>query len=49
MVRFGRISTAMVTPFDHKGNIDFSKTTELVHYLIDNGTESLVVSGTTCE
>ena len=27
MVHFGRVSTAMVTPFDNKGNIDFIKTT----------------------
>ena len=43
MVRFGRIATAMVTPFDSKGHIDFSKTTQLVNYLIANGSESLVV------
>ncbi|MDF2787572.1 MAG: dihydrodipicolinate synthase [Neobacillus sp.] len=49
MVHFGRVSTAMVTPFDKKGHIDFSKTTQLVNYLIDNGTESLVVAGTTGE
>ena len=49
MVRFGRIATAMVTPFDRKGHIDFSKTTQLVNYLIANGTESLVVCGTTGE
>lgn len=39
----------MVTPFDHKGNIDFTKTTQLINYLIDNGTDSLVVAGTTGE
>lgn len=49
MVQFGRISTAMVTPFDHKGHIDFAKTTQLVNHLIDNGTDSLVVAGTTGE
>ncbi|WP_394232476.1 4-hydroxy-tetrahydrodipicolinate synthase [Niallia oryzisoli] len=49
MVRFGRVSTAMVTPFDSKGHIDFPKTTQLINYLIANGTESLVVSGTTGE
>ncbi|MBM7586888.1 4-hydroxy-tetrahydrodipicolinate synthase [Bacillus pakistanensis] len=48
-MRFGRVSTAMVTPFDHKGNIDFQKTTQLVEYLINNGTDSLVVAGTTGE
>lgn len=46
---FGRVATAMVTPFDIKGNIDFQKTTTLVNYLINNGTDSLVVSGTTGE
>lgn len=49
MVQFGRISTAMVTPFDNKGHIDFAKTTQLVNHLIDNGTDSLVVAGTTGE
>ena len=49
MSRFGRISTAMVTPFDAKGNIDFAKTTKLVNYLINNGSDSLVVCGTTGE
>ncbi|PAQ15931.1 4-hydroxy-tetrahydrodipicolinate synthase [Bacillaceae bacterium SAOS 7] len=49
MVSFGRVSTAMVTPFDSKGNIDFEKTTQLVNHLINNGTDSLVVAGTTGE
>lgn len=49
MVRFGRIATAMVTPFDRRGHIDFTKTTQLVNYLIANGSESLVVCGTTGE
>ncbi|QIQ34373.1 4-hydroxy-tetrahydrodipicolinate synthase [Parageobacillus toebii NBRC 107807] len=49
MIQFGKIVTAMVTPFDHKGNIDFAKTTKLVDYLLENGTDSLVVAGTTGE
>ena len=49
MVQFGRVSTAMVTPFDNKGNIDFIKTTMLVNHLINNGTDSLVIAGTTGE
>ncbi|KAB7708102.1 4-hydroxy-tetrahydrodipicolinate synthase [Bacillus aerolatus] len=49
MVSFGRVSTAMVTPFDSKGNVDFERTTQLVDYLISNGTDSLVVAGTTGE
>ncbi|KAA0564752.1 4-hydroxy-tetrahydrodipicolinate synthase [Bacillus sp. CH30_1T] len=39
----------MVTPFDRKGNIDFTKTTQLIQYLIENGSDSLVVAGTTGE
>ena len=38
---FGRVGTAMVTPFDDNGNIDFDKATVLVNYLLDNGTDSL--------
>ncbi|WHY58253.1 4-hydroxy-tetrahydrodipicolinate synthase [Peribacillus simplex] len=49
MMIFGRVSTAMVTPFDGKGNVDFQKTTSLVNYLLTNGTDSLVISGTTGE
>jgi 4-hydroxy-tetrahydrodipicolinate synthase len=49
MVHFGRVSTAMVTPFDKKGHIDFAKTTQLVNYLLKNGTDSLVIAGTTGE
>ncbi|WP_409305478.1 4-hydroxy-tetrahydrodipicolinate synthase [Peribacillus sp. SCS-155] len=49
MVNFGKVSTAMVTPFDKKGNIDFTKTTQLVNYLIENGTDSIVLAGTTGE
>jgi 4-hydroxy-tetrahydrodipicolinate synthase len=49
MINFGKVSTAMVTPFDYNGNIDFEKTTLLVNYLIKNGTDSLVVAGTTGE
>lgn len=49
LVQFGKIVTAMATPFDNKGNIDFAKTTKLVNYLLENGTDSLVVAGTTGE
>lgn len=49
MAQFGRVSTAMVTPFDNRGNIDFQKTTNLVNRLISQGTDSLVVAGTTGE
>ncbi|WP_141433469.1 4-hydroxy-tetrahydrodipicolinate synthase [Bacillus sp. 03113] len=49
MVLFGRVSTAMVTPFDHKGHVDFAKATQLINHLLANGTDSLVVAGTTGE
>ncbi|SDY69970.1 4-hydroxy-tetrahydrodipicolinate synthase [Evansella caseinilytica] len=48
-MNFGRVVTAMVTPFDAKGNVDFLKTTKLIEYLLENGTEALVVAGTTGE
>ena len=48
-MNFGQVLTAMVTPFDKKGNIDFEQTSILIEYLLDNGTEGLVVAGTTGE
>nr|WGE01447.1 4-hydroxy-tetrahydrodipicolinate synthase [Bacillus velezensis] len=45
----GNISTAMITPFDSKGNVDFQKLSTLIDYLLKNGTDSLVVAGTTGE
>ncbi|MGC9931318.1 4-hydroxy-tetrahydrodipicolinate synthase [Priestia aryabhattai] len=49
MIDFGKVATAMVTPFDHKGNIDFEKTTQLINYLISSGSDALVIAGTTGE
>lgn len=48
-MNFGRVVTAMVTPFDSKGNIDFQKTSTLIEYLIQNGSDAIVVAGTTGE
>ncbi len=48
-MKFGKILTAMITPFDEKNEINFEETTNLVNYLLDNGTEGLVVAGTTGE
>lgn len=45
----GNVLTAMVTPFDSKGNVDFEKIPKLVNYLIENGTDGVVVGGTTGE
>ncbi|WP_284035884.1 4-hydroxy-tetrahydrodipicolinate synthase [Neobacillus sp. 114] len=46
---FGQVLTAMVTPFDQHGEIDFNATSDLVNYLLANGTDGLVVCGTTGE
>lgn len=46
---FGRLLTAMVTPFDEAGQLDTGKIKGLVDHLINTGSEGLVVSGTTGE
>lgn len=48
-MNFGRVLTAMVTPFDQDGNIDFEATERLIHHLMANGTDGLIVCGTTGE
>ncbi|EKN67571.1 dihydrodipicolinate synthase [Neobacillus bataviensis LMG 21833] len=45
----GQVLTAMVTPFDQNGEVDFNATKNLVNHLIANGTDGLVVAGTTGE
>jgi 4-hydroxy-tetrahydrodipicolinate synthase len=49
MVEFGRVLTAMVTPFDEAGRVDYERAKQLALALIDSGTEGLVLSGTTGE
>ncbi|MFD2044158.1 4-hydroxy-tetrahydrodipicolinate synthase [Ornithinibacillus salinisoli] len=46
---FGKVLTAMITPFEQDGNIDLEKTSELVEHLLENGTDGLVIAGTTGE
>ncbi|MUT66411.1 4-hydroxy-tetrahydrodipicolinate synthase [Paenibacillus sp. NEAU-GSW1] len=47
---FGRLVTAMVTPFDANGQIDWESTGRLIDYLIEEQlSDTLVVSGTTGE
>ncbi|MEH7505375.1 4-hydroxy-tetrahydrodipicolinate synthase [Neobacillus drentensis] len=48
-MNFGQVLTAMVTPFDQNGDVDFNATRTLVNYLIENGTDGIVVAGTTGE
>lgn len=47
--RFGRLLTAMVTPFTPDGELDLPRAQELALRLLDQGTEALVVCGTTGE
>ena len=46
---FGRLITAMVTPFNKEGLVDFPVACRLARYLVDEGSEGLVVCGTTGE
>ncbi|HUV43811.1 MAG TPA: 4-hydroxy-tetrahydrodipicolinate synthase [Dehalococcoidales bacterium] len=45
----GRLLTAMVTPFDDKGEVDYQQARKLALALLDSGSEGLVVVGTTGE
>ncbi len=47
--KIGALLCAMLTPFDAAGEVDFGAAERLAHYLIDEGNEGLVVSGTTGE
>ncbi|MFK7917452.1 MAG: 4-hydroxy-tetrahydrodipicolinate synthase [Ilumatobacter sp.] len=49
MARFGRVSTAMVTPFDDDGELDVDTAVSLARWLVSQGNEGLVVVGTTGE
>ena len=45
----GGVLTAMVTPFDADGRVDEAATVDLMHHLLANGSDGLVVAGTTGE
>jgi 4-hydroxy-tetrahydrodipicolinate synthase len=45
----GEVLTAVVTPFDASGAVDHDRFRELAGYLVDNGSDGLVVAGTTGE
>jgi 4-hydroxy-tetrahydrodipicolinate synthase len=49
MARFGRVLTAMVTPFDADGALDLDGAAALARYLQDHGNDGLVIAGTTGE
>lgn len=48
-MNFGKLITAMVTPFNKNGDIDFSRVKSLINHLLAHGTDALVVNGTTGE
>jgi 4-hydroxy-tetrahydrodipicolinate synthase len=48
-MEIGRLLTAMVTPFDGEGNVDYDQARRLARALLDSGSDGVVVAGTTGE
>lgn len=46
---FGNVVTAMVTPFQANGEIDYEQVRTLISHLIEHGSDSIVIAGTTGE
>lgn len=49
MSQFSGVLTAMATPFDGDGEVDFAAAAKLASFLLDNGSDGLVVAGSTGE
>lgn len=49
MARFGRVLTAMITPFSKTGEVNYAIAEKLAAHLVEQGTDTLVVCGTTGE
>jgi 4-hydroxy-tetrahydrodipicolinate synthase len=49
MARFGRVLSAMVTPFDEDGSLNLDTARQLARHLQDHGHDGLVIAGTTGE
>lgn len=49
MQSLGRLLTAMVTPFDDKGEVDYEQAKRLASALLDSGSDGVLVVGTTGE
>ena len=45
----GEVLTATVAPFDPDGNVDYDRYRELCRFLVDHGSDGVVVNGTTGE
>ena len=48
-MQFGRLMTAMLTPFTPQGDVDETEVKRLVAHLVGTGTDTIVVGGTTGE
>ncbi len=48
-VNWGRVLTAMVTPFTAEGDLNYDEAARLADYLVTHGSDALVVCGTTGE
>ena len=49
MVEIGRLLTAMITPFDEQGEVDYGQARKLATGLLNSGSDGLVIGGTTGE
>ncbi|MGI9608287.1 MAG: 4-hydroxy-tetrahydrodipicolinate synthase [Acidimicrobiales bacterium] len=49
MARFGKVLTAMISPFDADGALDLDGAQLLAKWLVENGNDGLVIAGTTGE
>ena len=49
MVELGRLLTAMITPFDEEGEIDYGQARKLATGLVNSGSDGLAIGGTTGE
>ncbi len=48
-MELGRVLTAMATPFDREGKVDYGQAKRLALALLEAGSDGLVVAGTTGE
>ena len=48
-IPFGRVLTAMITPFDPSGAVDHGTVRDLARYLVETGSDGIFVAGTTGE
>ncbi len=49
MTNFGRVLTAMITPFDREGKVNYAVAESLATHLADHGTDTVLLCGTTGE